>query len=89
MDAEIKDWVDRGVVESSVKGSGFNTTVDDPEKLSKQRVEKENTDIAAGLLSHVGQDNKKKDGLSTADTIAATVVATLAATNAAAKAASA
>ncbi len=89
VDAEIKDWVDRGVVESSVKGSGFNTTVDDPEKLSKQRVEKENTDIAAGLLSHVGQDNKKKDGLSTADTIAATVVATLAATNAAAKAASA
>lgn len=83
VDAEIKDWVDRGVVESSVKGSGFNTQVDDPEALSQKKVEKENDDIAAGLLSHVGQANKKEDAPLTAETIAATVAATLAATKAA------
>ncbi len=66
IDAEIKDWVDKGVVEESVKGLGASTEVDTATSLSEKKIDDENTEIAGGLLALAGQPQKKEEDKKTA-----------------------
>jgi len=61
VDAEIKDWVDRGVVESSVKGMGFSEEKETAASSAAKKQEEEDDKTVNTLLAHVGQEPKKED----------------------------
>jgi len=65
IDVEIKDWVDKGVVVSSVMGIGGSTDTDaiSATALEQKKTEENNQKIAENLLSHIGQKppEKKKE----------------------------
>ncbi len=60
IDAEIKDWIEKGVV-SKVMGTGFTKSDDESaETLQQKRQEKEDDEIVKTMLSHAGQEEKSK-----------------------------
>ncbi len=61
IDDEVKDWVDKGVVESSVKGAGFSVERDDANSLVDKKQDEKDVETTNVLLSHVGEKIKKED----------------------------
>ncbi len=60
IDDEIKDWVDKGVVESSVKGAGFSVEKDDANSLADKKQDEKDVDTTNALLSHIGRKIEKE-----------------------------
>ncbi len=61
IDAEIKDWVEKGVVSSSVLGAGFTASGSESEEpLAKTKQEATDTEEANKLLKLAGQEVKEK-----------------------------
>jgi len=59
VDAEIKDWVDKGVV-SSVMGTGFSSkAVDNTETSDEVKVKEQNASIVKNMLASVGVKPKE------------------------------